>query len=296
MMASAPAAAPGIPRPARYFEFNDLPPTEASSRGSRTWWVRSQSLVVGYTDAAPDDAFETLDHPDEYAVLCLFDGLKMSVQAGDERVEVTRPSVTFVPPGSSTVTTSGGTLVRVFTTCHPSPADRAANAGEYAEADGNVAPFTAWPQPPDGSRVRTYALEDYPPTPGRFGTIFRCTGLMVNVLPQDDQPRDPRKLSPHHHDDFEQVSLQMLGDYVHHMRVPWTPDMTTWRDDEHRQCSGPAVVVIPPPLVHTSQSVGEMRHWLIDLFAPPRHDFSIKPGWVLNADEYPMPCPIETVG
>ncbi len=112
---------------------------------------------------------------------------------------------------------------------------------------------------------------------------------MVNVLPEDDQPRDPTKLSPHHHDDFEQVSLQVAGDYVHHMRVPWTPDGSTWRDDEHHHCTAPAVVVIPPPLIHTSQSVGAMRHWLIDVFAPPRVDFSQRPGWVLNADEYPMP-------
>ena len=81
----------------------------------------------------------------------------------------------------------------------------------------------------------------------------------------------------------------MSGDYVHHMRVPWTPDSTTWRDDEHQACHAPAVVVIPPPLVHTSQAVGAMHHWLIDVFAPPRHDFSERPGWVLNADDYPMP-------
>ena len=126
----------------------------------------------------------------------------------------------------------------------------------------------------DGHRVRVYPLSEHPLKSGMLGRIFRCSTVMVNVLAEDDQPRDPTQLSPHHHDDFEQVSLQVHGDYVHHMRVPWTPDSSTWRDDEHQRCAAPAVVVIPPPLVHTSQSVEAMHHWLIDVFAPPRPDLA----------------------
>ncbi len=91
----------------------------------------------------------------------------------------------------------------------PALADRCANADDYAATDINVAEYAAWPDPIDGHRVRVYPLSEYPYEPGRLGAIFRCSTVMVNVLPEDDQPRDPTKLSPHHHDDFEQVSLQV---------------------------------------------------------------------------------------
>ena len=41
--------------------------------------------------------------------------------------------------------------------------------------------------------------------------------------------------------------------------------------------------MIPPPSAHTSQGVGDTAHQLLDLFCPPRHDFSARPGWVFNA-------------
>ena len=111
---------------------------------------------------------------------------------------------------------------------------------------------------------------------------------MVNYFYVEEIPRDPRQLSPHHHDDFEQISLQLDGDYVHHIRTPWTPASTAWHDDEHQFCTSPASRSSPRP-VHTTQSLGHMRHQLVDIFCPPRIDFSERPGWVLNHDDYPMP-------
>ena len=50
----------------------------------------------------------------------------------------------------------------------------------------------------------------------------------------------------------------------------------------------PSVTVIPAQVIHTS-TWGEGDSQLVDIFAPPRVDFSLKPGWVRNDAEYPMP-------
>lgn len=286
------AATTGVPRAASCRELGNEAVDETHTHGSRTWWTRSQALVVAYTDARPDDAL-VVEGVDGESVVLVLDGAEVGVEhsTGDE--VVSEPAVVFIPPGTSTVRVlGGGTVVRLIaSSTAPALAARCSNADDYTEPDGNVAEFVAWPDPPAGHRVRVYRLAEHPLEQGRFGRIFRSTTVMVNVLAEDGEPRDPAKLSPHHHDDFEQVSLQIHGDYVHHLRVAWTADSTAWRDDEHHHCVAPAVVVIPPPLIHTSQAVSAMRHWLIDVFAPPRLDFSQRPGWVRNADEYPMPAP-----
>jgi hypothetical protein len=289
-MSTAGGQPTGVPRPATYRELLDTDPDDRQPHGSRTWWTRSQAMLIGYTAASAGDDLTLHGIGGEYITLVL-DGAETVVEHATGTVPVDEPSVVIVPPGDSTLrVTAPGTIVRVLgAPTAPAVAAQCANAADYESPDGNVAAFAPWPDPPDGHRVRVYPIAEHPIEPGRLGRIFRCSTVMVNVLPDDDKPRDPTQLSPHHHDDFEQVSLQADGDYVHHMRVPWTPDSSTWRDDEHRRCRAPAIVVIPPPLVHTSQSVDDMHHWLIDLFAPPRRDFSERPGWVLNADEYPMP-------
>lgn len=246
-------------------------------------------MVVAFTEAQAGDEL-AVETAGEYGMVVV-DGARVTVDASAGSAQVDEDSVVVVPSGTSSVRVdTAGTVVRIFAAAlEPGLSARCANGAHYDVADSNVAEFSAWPAPPAGEQVRVYPFAAYPTEEGRLGRIFRCSTVMINVFDPHDEPRDPAKMSPHHHDDFEQVSLQMDGDYVHHMRVAWTPDMTTWRDDEHQHTTAPAVVVIPPPIVHTSQAVGHMRHFLIDVFAPPRRDFSERPGWVLNADEYPAP-------
>jgi len=289
-LSTAGTSPAGIPRAAHYRELHEGAPDEKHQHGSRTWWTRSQAMVIGWTEAEAGDEITTNDVDGEHALLVI-DGATVEVGHDGRTATVDESAVVIVPPGSSTLRlTSAGTVIRVLAAATaPELAGRCANSSEHENDDDNVATFAPWPDPSGGSAIRVYPLSQHPIAEGRLGRILRCSTVMVNVLPESDDPRDPAKLSPHHHDDFEQVSLQVSGDYVHHMRVPWTPDSTTWRDDQHQSCHAPAVVVIPPPLVHTSQAVGAMHHWLIDVFAPPRRDFSERPGWVLNADHYPMP-------
>lgn len=77
----------------------------------------------------------------------------------------------------------------------------------------HIPAFEPWPEPVGGWKVRQYSL-NVPDAPGRFGRIFRCTTFMVNALPSQVGPRDPAKMSPHHHDDFEQCSLALGGSFA----------------------------------------------------------------------------------
>jgi hypothetical protein len=273
----------------QYFEFLKLDPDATTPAGTRSWIERSQNCCVVFSLAEAGDALVRTDQPDEYMVL-FGQNVAATITAGAQQEEVRGASVAIVPPGASEITVeAGGDIVQLFSNRATDLLERCRNADVYAEPDPNVAPFAPWPDPPGGHRIRVYRLADIPPDPKRFGRLLRCSTLMVNYFYVDDEPRDPKQLSPHHHDDFEQISLQLDGDYVHHIRTPWTVNLGDWRDDDHQFCTSPAITVIPPPTIHTSQSVNHMPHQLVDIFCPPRIDFSERPGWVLNHDDYPLP-------
>src|SRR5450631_1904587 len=259
--------------------------------GSRHWITRAANFVVVVTEAAQNAVFDRLKNPDEYMLL-LPKGTEASIDAGGKRVDAKGASLTIVPPGVSHVKVQkSGTVVRIFSNKAEDLVARAANAGTYADGAPEVTPIVPWPDPVGGFRLRHYAMSDFPssdPSPLKM-RVFRSTNLMINIFEPWTKRRDETKLSPHSHDDFEQVSLALEGSFVHHLRYPWGPNKTKWNEDEHEHYKSPSVLVIPPRVIHTTQDIGDGTTWLIDIFGPPRVDFSSKPDFVLNAAEYPMP-------
>ena len=283
-----------------HVRFRGLAPVEQTGDVS-TWYARGQNFVVGYSELDGTATFTRAGQPDEYVILLADDALAATVQAtvqatGEAPVQAPGGEVTasgrtmlVVPPGDSTVTVTGrGRLLRLLTTRSADVSALAANAGSYAEPHENIPPLRPWPEPVGGYRVRAYDLT-VPPLANPPFRLYRCTTFMVNFIDPKQGPRDPSKLSPHKHDDFEQCSIVLAGQYVHHIRWPWTTDKAHWRNDEHETVLAPAVTVIPPPSLHTSEAIGSDSNHLIDVFCPPRFDFSAMPGWVFNADDYPAP-------
>jgi hypothetical protein len=291
LASAAPARVvdPSTPiKPSQWIEFHELPPSEIGPNGSRTWIARATNLVIAYTDAKAGDVFTRTAQPDEYAVLMYSDSAPVTVTGGGARESVAEEAFVVVPPGDSEVRVDGdGTLIRLFSSVADDLRESALNTEAYAEPDDRATPLSPWPDPVGGFALRVYPLAETPVAEGRFGRIFRTTNLMVNFLAEEAAPRDEHKLSPHHHDDFEQISLAVKGRFRHHIRYPWGPDSTRWRPDENREIATPSICVIPPPTVHTTQGIGSHQQ-LIDIFSPPRQDFSAS-GWVLNADDYPAP-------
>lgn len=276
-------------------QFSDLgsgDPDQTTPGGSSTWYFRGHNFVLAYTALVAGDVLERGDQPDEYVVILPYERCSIEVRASGEVEPVSGKAVVMVPPGSSAVVgVDDCTVVRLFSSRSTDLLHKARNRASYAEQHPNVRPFEPWPDPPEGYRIRSYRLADLELTQDaiRPGQLLRCSTFMVNFLAPRVGPRDPDSLSPHDHDDFEQCSLAVEGEYVHHLRTPWSRRRSEWREDRHLRCGSPSVAVIPPPMIHTSEAVGSGSNQLIDIFCPPRLDFSQTPGRVLNEDAYPLP-------
>ncbi|MFB9222656.1 hypothetical protein [Paracoccus cavernae] len=267
-------------------EFHKTAPQIAQD-GRKEWLQRGCNFVLVYGEAEAGASFVRHGQEDEYVVI-LPDGPAW-IEANGAVQDVAGNSIVFVPPGESRVILpEGGTIVRLFTAKAADLLALCPNRAAYDAGRSHIPPFATWPAPEGGYQIRAYSL-DVAPQEGRFGRIFRCTTFMVNFLDVSNGPRDPKKLSPHHHDDFEQCSLALAGSFTHHLRWPWTVDRNDWQRDQHLDMGSPSSLVIPPPVIHTTEASGAGANALVDIFCPPRMDFSLQEGWVLNAADYPMP-------
>jgi hypothetical protein len=263
-------------------------PPQLEDAAASTWITRSANVVVAVSRVKPGAVLARSDQPDEYMLL-LPPGIRAEVSAGGESLAAGADSLTIVPPGSSSIRLADeGVVTRVFSSRAADLAELASNTQTYAHGAPGVAPLQDWPMPVEGYRIRHYDLASYV-DPKFFGRIFRSRNLMVNVFERKAERRDPSKLSPHSHADFEQISLALDGTFVHHLRRPWGPDSTVWKEDAHVRVDSPSTIVIPTDLVHTTQAIVEGVNWLVDIFGPPRRDFSEQPGLVRNEAEYPRP-------
>lgn len=281
-----PAPSGGRIAPACYYDFSDAG-TAVEEDGALVWYGRGHNFIAVYAETRPGAVLERKDQPDEYTLLLPESGHGAVIDWDGSRTEVAGGSIVFIPAGDSRVTLErGGTAIRLMTTRAADLVTRCRISHPHYEEDTNVPPLEDWPAPPAGPAVRAYTL-DVASAEGRFGRIFRSTTFMVNYIYARQGPRDRSQLSPHKHDRFQQGSLCLEGTYVHHLRWPWTTDADEWRDDDHVTCGPPSLAVIPAGALHTSEAVGQGRNMLVDIFCPPREDFSKQPGWVLNADDYP---------
>lgn len=279
---------------ADFLDFSLLPPDNVTGAGSKQWIVRGQNFVLIYTQPVAGDTIWDATLKTEQVVLLVDPSAGLRAASpdsdGGERYQASDLTLIVVPPGRRELVSTGtGPVVQLIESTETEWAQKASNAAHYAEPHPRVKVLEPWPEPVDGYRWRVYRMADVPDQPGRFGRLFRTRSFMVNFFDPQQGPRDVHKMSPHFHDDFEQCSLVVQGDYIHHIQTPWGTDLEQWRAPDHARVGSPSVTIIPPPTVHTSQSIGWGTNYLIDIFSGPREDFSAQPGWVLNADEYPSP-------
>lgn len=262
------------------------PPLADIDPGTSTWITRGANFVIVVSEVSKGAVLRR-DNPDEYMVLT--SGPPVTIQSAGEMIEAAHDSLTIVPPGASSVTANAaGQIVRVFTNQARDLAAQASNAKAYADGAPDTTPLSLWPEPIGGYVLRNYVLADLIRDDSNM-RIVRSRGLMLNVTKVRNEPRDTAKLTPHSHEDFEQGSLCLTGTYVHHLRYPWTANLDDWREDEHITLESPSICIITPRVVHTSRNLPGEPGYLIDVFAPPRMDFSLRDKLVFNHAEYPVP-------
>ena len=242
--------------------------------------ARAGNFNVDWVRVRAGEAYE-FQGDEEQMLLLPISSATVSV-LGDTQAVGAR-TVTILPAGTTQVTSSeDGIAVHLST----SPSSRALNAADYAISDPRIAPVGAPKQRKNGlGRLHVIDVDAIVPPPDKPRLKMIQSSVMSINWVEYDGPRDRTALSPHNHADLEQGSLAIYGDFVHHLRVPWSQNANDWREDIHLEAGAQTLTVIPVEMIHTTEGVGPGKHLLIDIFAPARADFIAK-GWMSNGNDY----------
>lgn len=276
-------------RPPSFVAFDAETPME----GNKVQRARGQNFIVDWIDMQNGRPHRLTNA--EEAMLILIN-VAASVDVDGQSFDVDERSVSILPPGDAIITVpANGQMVLLRSAFGEEDASQCLNRDFYAVPDPRVAAAQRHELRPNMQGFRTYQIDTVKPASGRSRLKMLQSATMSINWVEYEGPRDRTRLSPHSHDDFEQGSLAIRGDYVHHLRVPWGPDSTLWRDDLHLSAPAPSLTIFPPGLVHTTQGEGDHHHLLLDVFCPVRTDFRAK-GWIDNAKEYLEPSPADNQG
>ncbi|GAA5236713.1 hypothetical protein FOZ76_13075 [Verticiella sediminum] len=271
-------------RPRSFMDLNREPPRVRD--GAAHWLMRGQNFCVQWVRAdAPGAAFDVAS-PVE--ILLVLPDVAARIEAGHGApTEAVARALCILPAGRHRIRAAGAGNLVVLASQRPDlELAEALNAAAYREPDPRIAevgrPYRRLREP---GRIAVHDIDAIrAPADNPRLKMLQTDTLSINWVEYDGQ-RDRKALSPHSHATFEQGSLAVAGDFVHHLRAPWGRDADLWQDDEHLPASSPSLLVVPVNLMHTTEGVGAGRHLLLDIFAPPRADFIAK-GWVANSADY----------
>lgn len=261
----------------------------ASGGGVSVSRARGANFLVEWLDVSAG-ATHRLDS--RFETILLLDDIGARISAAGQSETARAHSVCVLPPGAVDLDfdTAGSAIVLRT----DGFAAGAINAADYAERHARVAPIGTPYSRTGGPLIQVIAVDEIkaPAAKPRLRIVQSAT-MSISWI-EYSGVRDRSRLTPHNHEDFEQGSLAIAGSFLHHIRAPWGPNANLWLDDVHHTAPARSLTMIPPPLIHTTEGLGEERHVLVDVFAPVRHEFHAQ-GWISNGSLYARQTVNDTV-
>ncbi len=288
-MSQATLSAPASANAVRLPSLLDLAlPAHEAPSAEYHWTGRGQNFAAAWHRAGPAACRVATRSADEVMLLVL--DAPVHITGASQRAEAAPRAICILPPGEWQLELQAGATCVVLSSLREGEQAEALNEAAYAVPDARIVSVGEGYRPlKDADAIRVFSIDDVSASKDKPRLkMLQTATLSINWV-EYDGPRDRHALSPHAHTQFEQGSLALAGEFVHHLRVEWGEDADAWRDDQHAHLGSPSLMVVPVRTIHTSEGVGPGRHLLIDVFSPPRADFIAK-GWVANADQYAAPA------